>query len=283
MSGTSRSTPADCYHRGVLRLLAVVACAGGCDVLFKLESVEIPDARACGTLDEDTDAVPDSCDVCPGLPDPDQADDGDHDGVGNACDPNQSVIHRRLRFDGFADAATDALRWPSVGSSVWMFGSGAVGHASTDGVGELQYVDVDDASPLIVEVGFTFESWSDPTTNAPTLGARIDAAQGQVTGHDCHVTPYSATTTEDTVLLVEDGGAARPVAIAALSAGDRVVVMLERTRTPDAIRCRVLVNEVERVNTTKTAEGAWPAAGRIGVRATYASASLRYVAVYATP
>ncbi len=38
------------------------------------------------SVDSDGDGIPDACDNCPAVPNPDQAD-ADHDGIGDACDP----------------------------------------------------------------------------------------------------------------------------------------------------------------------------------------------------
>ena len=72
--------------------------------------------------DQDGDGVPDSSDNCPTVPNPDQAD-GDHDGVGDACDPvrlrmfqldsvnSGLVLSAVVRFgDGAFDPSQDSVR-----------------------------------------------------------------------------------------------------------------------------------------------------------------------------
>lgn len=264
------------------RMYPLVVCSllcSGCHVLFQLEEVQPgPDARECGTLDEDSDGIPDACDTCPGMADPTQPDD-DGDGVGNACDPNPTVANAIVRFDGFDDADADT-RWLALGTSQWTFGTGMVEHDLADTSGELQYITADDANELTIEAGFTFMAWQNGT-NAPAIGVRLDATATAVSGHQCHVTPYANASEEDSVRATEDAGASRGLPIAAIASGQQVTVVGTRTFGPDALRCRVLVEDQEVVNTVKPAEGAWPTPGHVGVRASYATAQLRYVAIYA--
>lgn len=262
-----------------LSLLGCALACSGCDVLFQLEQLEpAPDARDCGVADEDGDSIPDTCDTCPGINDAAQADD-DGDGVGNACDPNGSVANAMLRFDAFDDGATAATRWLSVGASQWTFGAGSVSHDLADLEGELQAATADAATELTIEAGFTFEAWQNQT-NTPAIGVRLDAVATTASGHQCIVIPYSNDGLEDTVRLIEDAGASRALSIAPIVSGQQVVVIGTRTFGPDALRCRVLIGDQEVVNTVKPAEGTWPAAGHVGVRASWATAQLRYVAIY---
>ena len=72
-------------------LVAVAACGR-----FGFEPVD--DARnTCGGHDEDGDGIGDTCDVCPHIADPDQAD-SDGDGVGDACDPHPAEPRDRIAF-----------------------------------------------------------------------------------------------------------------------------------------------------------------------------------------
>lgn len=68
------------------------------------------DARTstCTGHDEDGDGVPDPCDVCPHVPDADQAD-GDGDGVGDACDPRPSDPTESIAF--FDPFIADTPSW----------------------------------------------------------------------------------------------------------------------------------------------------------------------------
>jgi hypothetical protein len=61
---------------------------------------------SCAGHDEDGDAFPDACDVCPTVVDATQRD-GDGDGVGDACDPRPAITGDYiLRFEPHDDAAT---------------------------------------------------------------------------------------------------------------------------------------------------------------------------------
>jgi hypothetical protein len=74
-----------------------------------------PDARMCGTHDEDGDGVPDECDNCPVDPNPGQLD-SDGDGVGNACDPHPGMKDRIAYFNSFA--SSDLTGWAVQGATI---------------------------------------------------------------------------------------------------------------------------------------------------------------------
>ncbi len=274
-------------HRALPALAFVLS---GCDVLFQLEPVERPveaDAAAvCGAPDEDGDEICDDDDVCAGIADPDQGDDTDRDGVGNACDPNQSVSQRRLQFFGMTDPATDAMTWLEVDAiGTWQFQSGEAMHASATQRGELQLQTINAEPDVTVEAGFTFHAWRDGL-NDGRLGISIDSSAGTDDGHTCALMAFSNTdnTTLDGLVPMQAGAMGYSAKdIPALVDGDQVVVFGQRLRSPDVLHCRVLVNGVEVTTAIVPATLAWPAAGRVGVRATFASASLRYVAVYVAP
>jgi Ca2+-binding RTX toxin-like protein len=69
-------------------------------------SVAIVDV-APATPDRDGDGVPDATDVCPSVADPGQAD-GDHDGLGTACDPSEVPVPKQATTPIPAPAATPA-------------------------------------------------------------------------------------------------------------------------------------------------------------------------------
>lgn len=271
-------------------LAALGLLLGGCDVLFQLEHVDrpvAPDAAiACNAPDEDEDGICDDNDVCAGIRDPDQGDDTDHDHVGNACDPNQTVVQRRLHFYGLTDPGTDAATWLEVGTTgTWQFQPGQVMHASAAAQGELQLQTVDDEPDVTIEAGFTFHGWRDGL-NDGRLGVSIDSSAGMADGHTCALMAFSDTdnTTLDGLVPMQSGAMGYSAKdIPALVDGDRVTVIGQRLRSPDILRCRVLVNDVELATALVPGDITWPPGGRVGVRATFASASLRYVAVYVAP
>ncbi len=63
--------------------------------------------------DHDGDGVDDDRDGCPHLASATQAD-ADADGIGDACDPSNSVRHRRVLFEGFYEALA-ADQWEVAG------------------------------------------------------------------------------------------------------------------------------------------------------------------------
>lgn len=271
----------------VQRLLVLALIVNsGCNVLFQLEHVGVPapepDAAGCGTPDEDGDCVGDDVDVCPGLADASQSDDGDADGVGNVCDPNRAVAHRIAHFTGFGDPAAAMAAWATLGTS-WTFEPGSAVHPSVTAGGELQYTSIDDAPEVAVETGFTFDAWEVVDTSVPRLGVWIDSSTLGTDGHACVLTSYSSVSGQDTLSLTDATGAARAADVAEIQPGARVVLVFDRARTPDTLRCRLLVDEHEVASVTYPATNPWPVSGRVGVTASHASASVRYVAVYAAP
>jgi len=120
-----------------MRSAALVTVLGGCAAAFGLTEVHdhpadaasadvASDAGPCGTHDEDGDAIPDGCDLCPTIPNTSaDAADSDGDGVGDACDPAPSapVDHIAL-FDGFD---TQNAAWTATGT--WTFGSDRVSYS----------------------------------------------------------------------------------------------------------------------------------------------------------
>jgi len=81
----------------VLGLVVLLAC--GRAHFGELDAI---DATQCAPgHDEDADGIPDDCDGCPHIADPQQAD-GDRDGVGDVCDPNPATFGESIAvFDPF--------------------------------------------------------------------------------------------------------------------------------------------------------------------------------------
>lgn len=61
--------------------------------------------------DEDRDGFGNACDNCPILPNADQQDIGDGDGIGDRCDPHPSVRDCLIAFDSFDDPEHFATHW----------------------------------------------------------------------------------------------------------------------------------------------------------------------------
>lgn len=88
--------------------------------------------------DEDGDGFTDTCDNCPGDPDPTQQD-SDHDGVGDACDPHPGAVDRIEHFEAF----TSLDDWSvNSGSGAW----------SSDGEAAVQSLD-SDFNTLLLDSG----------------------------------------------------------------------------------------------------------------------------------
>jgi len=80
----------------------------------------LPDGRVCTGHDEDNDGVPDDCDNCPNVFNPDQAGSS----VGTACVPTNAFIPSpaRLLFDPFISLSSD---WKAFGTGTGVFMLGA--------------------------------------------------------------------------------------------------------------------------------------------------------------
>ncbi len=72
------------------------------------------DSTALAGRDHDEDGVDDAVDPCPHLYSATPHADTDGDGVGNECDPDNTVQHRREFFDGFYEPPSAEI-WEAVG------------------------------------------------------------------------------------------------------------------------------------------------------------------------
>lgn len=123
---------ADRSGTGVVSFVAILACLGtslslvaGCDVLFGLQNPRTdPDAApdALVAHDEDGDGIDNLLDNCPAVFNPGQQDDGDHDGVGDSCDPHMTTGGDRLVVQDYFDAGN--FVWTPDRGSDWARGGG---------------------------------------------------------------------------------------------------------------------------------------------------------------
>jgi hypothetical protein len=122
--------------------------------------------------------------------------------------------------------------------------------------------------------------------NEVRIGVSIDDSAGAADGHSCALMGTASPNPALFDVLVTAQATHQndnSQDIAPIAEGDQIAVIGQRVRNPDVLHCRVLVNGLEVMTSLLTASSTWPAGGRIGVRSTFASASLRYVAVYVAP
>src|SRR5690606_37401619 len=106
---------------GVCAALAVGACGrvgfgDGAHVDARDVDAALASCPGMTTVhDEDGDLVGDPCDVCPHVPDAEQAD-GDGDGVGDVCDPEPALARQRIAF--FHAFAAPLPEWTGGGQLV---------------------------------------------------------------------------------------------------------------------------------------------------------------------
>lgn len=103
------------------------------------EAYTLPDGRVCSGHDEDGDGVPDNCDNCPNVKNPDQAGGA----IGTACLPASPFIApssaSRLLFDPFRSLSS----WKPAGTGAGVFVEGLDGDSFLGGTtadGDLRFV-----------------------------------------------------------------------------------------------------------------------------------------------
>jgi hypothetical protein len=255
-------------------LVALVLVVGGCDAVFRLDTVPAPDSErslSCKQKtmhDEDGDGVVDACDDCPGIADPAQAD-VDSDGVGDACDPSATTRDRISWFDSFAETgAANAWR---IQSGSWQFDGESIVYSSlnTSGYSTITAA-VRPAPPYTVELGLTIDQ-IDPQ------GSVLD-----VFGDDdvpCGVLRHDPTSTD--VVRVEDMATTRntenPLA-QQLHAGQHLRIALAYDPSMQAI-CTTTDRDA---HTTAAAQVPLlgVSAGQFGFKDERIPVHIEYVAVY---
>jgi hypothetical protein len=188
------------------------------------------DASACATTqhDEDADGVVDSCDNCPGVANPDQADTTENlpDGAGDACDPRPTERDRIAYFESFAtmpagwtiDEKSVVKNDRLVTEAMQGYAEAYAKHESTDGVVETRYTitSLDATAPYsgveaVAEKGAGgVEGYRCMTTQSGMGGTRGTALQTYVDPYDIVYGPGGAprfTVGHSGVLRFTYGGA----------------------------------------------------------------------------
>ncbi len=137
--------------------IALLACSA-CNPAFDLHETYL-DVDAPVTTDEDQDFIDDSVDNCPGIYNPTQAD-GDHDGVGDACDPHPMTPGDRIVW--FEPFNSRVYQLTADSAANWMIQDGSLvttGSADTTSTTLALNLQLPLSTPT-VEVGFTVLGYS---------------------------------------------------------------------------------------------------------------------------
>jgi hypothetical protein len=266
-----------------VKLVAALCLLAGCDVMFKLKTVEAPippDVFVCGSPDEDGDCVADEVDNCPGIANASQVADGEVDtpaGAGDSCDPDPAVAgHAVKRFTGFVDPTVDQPQWEPV--MTWRFDEGQLTKLTMSPQGAVRHLAIDDDADLTVEAAFVLHTY-DMAAPDPRLGLWVDVPDTGLAGQTCWL-----SLSNNRVYVQERTGDpsnnSKAVDIPPVPAESRVVLQFRRDRAAGRIRCTATINGA-RSDVTTTASGAWLTMGHIALQAKDLLADAEYVTVYA--
>jgi hypothetical protein len=221
--------------------------------------------------DEDGDGLTDTCDNCPGDPNPDQ-NDADKDGVGDVCDPHPGAVDRIEIFD------------PLTSLDAWSIDRGSANAWTSDGNDAIQPATGDFETMQLDHGAYEF--------------ATIEAELGSITSDQLLYAggigiETKPGTLDSRLILCGDGGIGNNETMALGSfGGSGVGSSAAFPLTPDPFHV-VLTTSLQTITCTGTRPGATstlsipnnldplPAAILIGTF--NASARFHWVAVYAQP
>lgn len=272
------------------RWLTCALALAGCDIVFRLDQLspvttdagsrdgdsDGPDAApvqpCAGSMhDEDGDGVADKCDVCPGIPDPDQTD-SDGDGVGNACDPSASVMHEIALFLSFH---SDPEGWTLVSNNWSNDGESMIYDTPNDQTyGIIVYKGMMPAPPFVLEYHYELTSIPDEVSSLSVILDSDSTGHGVTCGYVRANTPLQdlARSTYQAVSKSAE------TAIPQVTAGEyRVTATYDRDST---LGCAIKADNNSTSGAVPLALPSPPAAGTLGFRAMLLGVRLDYVAIY---
>lgn len=267
-----------------MRLAAALLLLSGCDIMFKLKTVDVPvDGPPCGTPDEDGDCIADILDNCPGIPNAQQTVTGEAEtpaGAGDACDPDRTRTGNAIaHFEGFNDPVAAAEEWLNKFGGGWTFVDGMVQNMAGGNYGLLRRVPIDDAPDLAIEARFIFHS-ALPAGVDTRLAVIADHPEADIGGQTCWVDPGQAR-----VYLQDDpdgttAGNARAIDIPALVAGAEIVLQLRRDRAANELHCTAIIDGARATLPMFSASGTWQTMHHVAIQVRDVTADLTHVTLY---
>ncbi len=264
----------------VARAIAIGVLAMGCNQVCGVEAAKLADAHVVDAPhsipsdDEDGDNISNETDNCPGIYNPDQAD-GDHDGVGDACDPHIDTPGDHIAVREFFNGPFYALT-PDLAAN-WQLGGGTLtttGDPSTINA-QLQLAAMPLPAPT-VEVGLDLGMFGPQVAPGPAILLTVafpgDAGLCEVYGGQGAL--YEASTTVN-------GMYASSAGFDDITAG--APVLLRVTREADMStpgHCSVFTSDVALSPSPTVTD--WTDV-HIGIHVELLAVSLRYVVIYNVP
>ncbi len=270
------------------RWLTCALALAGCDVVFRLDHLspgmtdagsrdgdgpDAPPVQPCanGMHDEDLDGIADGCDVCPGIPDPDQAD-ADEDGVGNACDPSAATQHEIELFLSFAN---DPQGWTLVSGNWSNDGESMVYNTPNEQIyGITVYTGTMPEPPFVLEYHYRLDSIPDEVSSLSVILDSDGTGHGVTCGYVRANTPLQDLARSTYAAVSKSAeNAMDPVAVG----GYRVTATYDRD---SMLGCSIKADDNSTTGAAPLGLPSPPAPGTLAFRAMLLGVRLDYVAIY---
>ncbi|MDB4958869.1 MAG: thrombospondin [Myxococcales bacterium] len=257
-------------------VLASALVFAACDSVFGLQDLHTPAPDAFLMYDEDGDGIDNTLDNCPTIYNPDQLDDGDHDGIGDVCDPHRTTPGDHLVFADYFDGTS--YTWTPDSGAHWRSTESALDSTAAPDATNALLSRIEMLSAPTIAIGFTVLDYG--TDSSANNAVEITIAYPSNSG-TCRIIgmapgdPFdeAATDVEKTDLMSTN--LAQPIMV-------NEVVTMTLTREPSSTKNgRCLVNNT----TTPMFHGAQTTFTDVNasIAVRNMKVSLRYALVYDVP